>query len=109
MIEILKKSPDRIEAKCQVYGICGGCSFQHLSSENQISVKESWLKSAFMGQAKSAPKRWLDPLQVDSWGYRRKARLGVRYVAKKEKVLVGFRERKSSYICLLYTSPSPRD
>ena len=101
MIEILKKSPDRIEAKCEVYGVCGGCSFQHLSSENQISIKESWLKSAFMGQAKSEPKKWLDPLQVDSWGYRRKARLGVRYVAKKEKVLVGFRERKSSFITVM--------
>ena len=101
MIEILKKSPDRIEAKCQVYGICGGCSFQHLSSENQISVKESWLKSAFMGQAKSEPKEWLDPLQDSGWGYRRKARLGVRYVPKKEKVLVGFRERKSSFITVM--------
>ncbi len=99
--EILEPSPDRIGPKCEVYGVCGGCSFQHLSSENQIIAKQKWLQSAFMGQAKAEPKTWLDPLQVVSWGYRRKARLGVRYVEKKEKVLVGFRERKSSFITVM--------
>jgi len=101
VVEILTPSPDRIEPRCAVYGICGGCSFQHLSSENQINAKQTWLQSAFMGQAKTEPKEWLDPLQVTSWGYRRKARLGVRYVHKKEKVLVGFRERKSSFITVM--------
>jgi 23S rRNA (uracil1939-C5)-methyltransferase len=101
VVEILTSSPDRIEPKCAVYGICGGCSFQHLSSENQIKAKQTWLQNAFMGQAKTEPKAWLDPLQVTSWGYRRKARLGVRYVHKKEKVLVGFRERKSSFITVM--------
>ena len=101
IVEILEASPDRIESKCAVYGICGGCSFQHLSSENQINAKQSWLQSAFIGQAKAEPVEWLAPLQVTSWGYRRKARLGVRYVQKKEKVLVGFRERKSSFITVM--------
>jgi len=101
VVEVLTPSPDRIEPKCAVYGICGGCSFQHLSSKNQINAKQTWLQSAFMGQAKTEPKEWLDPLQVTSWGYRRKARLGVRYVHKKEKVLVGFRERKSSFITVM--------
>ena len=101
VVDILESSPDRIEPKCDVYGICGGCSFQHLSSKNQIIAKQSWLRSAFMSQAKIEPKKWLQPLQVESWGYRRKARLGVRYVAKKEKVLVGFRERKSSFITVM--------
>ena len=101
VVEILEPSPDRIEPKCAVYGICGGCSFQHLSSQHQISAKQGWLQSAFMGQAKVLPKEWLDPLQVESWGYRRKARLGVRYVNKKDKVLVGFRERKSSFITVM--------
>lgn len=101
VVEILTPSPDRIEPKCAVYGICGGCSFQHLSSKNQINAKQTWLQSAFIGQAKTEPKEWLEPLQVTSWGYRRKARLGVRYVHKKEKVLVGFRERKSSFITVM--------
>jgi len=101
IVEILKPSLDRIEPKCAVYGICGGCSFQHLSSEDQISAKQSWLQSAFKGQAKVLPKEWLDPLQLEGWGYRRKARLGVRYVNKKDKLLVGFRERKSSFITVM--------
>ena len=101
VVEVIEPSGDRIDPKCAVYGICGGCSFQHLSSLNQINAKHDWLQSAFMGQAKVQPKEWLEPLQVESWGYRRKARLGVRYVAKKEKVLVGFRERKSSFVTVM--------
>jgi 23S rRNA (uracil1939-C5)-methyltransferase len=96
--EVLKPAENRIAPKCEVFGVCGGCSFQHLSSEDQIGAKGEWLKDAFKGQAKIEPKHWLEPLQVQSWGYRRKARLGVRYVAKKEKVLVGFREKKSGFI-----------
>ena len=101
VIELIELSADRIEPKCSVYGTCGGCSFQHLTSLNQINAKNDWLQSAFMVQAKVQPKEWLEPLQVESWGYRRKARLGVRYVAKKEKVLVGFRERKSSFVTVM--------
>jgi len=98
VLEVLTASDKRIEPKCAVFGICGGCSFQHLSSEDQIEAKEEWLKDAFAGQAKTEPKTWLPPLQVQDWGYRRKARLGVRFVAKKDKVLVGFREKKSGWI-----------
>jgi len=101
IVEILQPSPDRIEPKCAVYGICGGCSFQHLSSQDQISAKQDWVQSAFKGQAKVLPKEWLDPLLLEGWGYRRKARLGVRYVNKKDKLLVGFRERKSSFITVM--------
>ena len=96
--EVLKPADNRITPKCEVFGLCGGCSFQHLSSEDQIEAKGKWLKDAFLGQAKVEPEQWLEPLQVQSWGYRRKARLGVRYVAKKGKVLVGFREKKSGFI-----------
>ncbi len=96
--EVLVASPKRITPKCAVFGICGGCSFQHLSSADQIDAKGKWLKDAFEQQAKTEPKNWLEPLQVQDWGYRRKARLGVRFVAKKDKVLVGFREKKSGWI-----------
>ncbi len=96
--EVIKAADNRITPKCEVFGVCGGCSFQHLSSKDQITAKGEWLKDAFLGQAKVEPEQWLTPLQVQNWGYRRKARLGVRYVAKKEKVLVGFREKKSGFI-----------
>lgn len=96
--KVLVASPKRMTPKCAVFGVCGGCSFQHLSSENQINAKQDWLKDAFGQQLKTQPKNWLAPLQIKSWGYRRKARLGVRFVAKKNKVLVGFRERKSNWV-----------
>lgn len=98
VLEVLTASDKRIQPKCAVFGICGGCSFQHLSSTDQIKVKEEWLKDALLRQAKTRPKTWLDPLQAQDWGYRRKARLGVRFVMKKNKVLVGFREKKSGWI-----------
>jgi 23S rRNA (uracil1939-C5)-methyltransferase len=98
VLEVLTPAPNRIEAKCKVFGLCGGCSFQHLSSEEQIKAKEIWLKEALLNQAKVKVESWLPPLQSESWGYRRKARLGVRFVTKKDKVLVGFREKKSGFI-----------
>jgi 23S rRNA (uracil1939-C5)-methyltransferase len=96
--EVLKSADNRITPKCAVFGICGGCSFQHLSSEDQIEAKGEWLKEAFLQQAKTEPKNWIAPLESQAWGYRRKARLGVRFVTKKDKVLVGFREKKSGWI-----------
>lgn len=97
VVEILEPSEERIKPECKVYELCGGCSFQHISSDRQITLKQNWLASLF--EAKNiSPLTWLEPLRDKPWLYRRKARLGVKYVYKKEKVLVGFREKKSSFI-----------
>ena len=95
--EILKVSKDRINPKCEFFEVCGGCSFQYISSDHQIDIKFNHLQSLFASHQVN-PMEWLKPLKVAEWGYRRKARLGVRYVKKKERVLVGFREKKSSFI-----------
>jgi 23S rRNA (uracil1939-C5)-methyltransferase len=95
--EILKVSEDRINPKCEFFEVCGGCSFQYISSDHQIDIKFNHLQSLFASHQVN-PMEWLKPLKVAEWGYRRKARLGVRYVKKKERVLVGFREKKSSFI-----------
>jgi 23S rRNA (uracil1939-C5)-methyltransferase len=100
-VEVLTKASQRIEAKCEVFGICGGCSLQYLSSEDQVLEKQKWLKDHMQQQAKIAPKTWLEPILSNPWQYRRKARLGVRYVEKKGTVLVGFREKKSSFITVM--------
>lgn len=101
LIEVLKPSPDRIEAKCKHYGVCGGCSFMHLSSEKQIEAKQQVLLDGLQHIGKVSVKEILDPVTTNPWGYRRKARLGVKYVFKKEKVLVGFRERGAPYLAEL--------
>ncbi|MFK5913090.1 MAG: 23S rRNA (uracil(1939)-C(5))-methyltransferase RlmD [Woeseiaceae bacterium] len=101
LVEVLEASPDRIEAKCQHYGLCGGCSFMHLSSEKQIEEKQKVLIDALQHIGKVEAEEILPPLTTHPWGYRRKARLGVKFVYKKEKVLVGFRERNAPYLAEL--------
>jgi 23S rRNA (uracil1939-C5)-methyltransferase len=98
-VTILKASPDRVEPRCAHFSICGGCSLQHQSPQAQIASKQQTLFDAFERIGKVQPERVLPPLTTDDpWGYRRKARLGVKYVHKKGKVLVGFRERGSGFL-----------
>ena len=101
VIEILEASPDRIEPKCKHYGVCGGCSFMHLSSEKQIEEKQKVLIDGLKHIGKVEASEILPPLTTNPWGYRRKGRLGVKFVYKKEKVLVGFRERAAPYLAEL--------
>ena len=98
LVEVLEASPDRIEAKCAHYGLCGGCSLQHLSSEDQIKHKQSVLLEQFEHIGGVQPEEVLPPLTSPIWGYRRKARLGAKHVPKKGGALVGFREKASPYI-----------
>lgn len=88
-------SPLRVKPKCKHYDVCGGCALQHLHIDEQIRVKERELVTHLKHIARIDIKETLPPLRSNSWGYRHKARLSVRYVEKKEKVLVGFRERLS--------------
>lgn len=98
---IITASEHRVEPACAHFGICGGCRLQHLDSGEQIKVKENVLLDNLRRVGKVEAKTLLPPLSGNQWGYRRKARLGVRYVHKKERVLVGFRERGSSYLAEL--------
>jgi len=97
--EIVKASPDRVQAKCEHYGVCGGCSLQHMAPAAQIASKESILIDNLEHIGKVKSQEILPPLLNENpWQYRRKARLGVKNVPKKGKVLVGFRERGNSFI-----------
>ncbi len=98
LIEVIEASPDRIEPECQHYGLCGGCSFMHLDSEKQLAEKQKVLLDGLEHIGKVSASEILPPLTTEPWAYRRKARLGVKYVFKKEKVLVGFREKNSPYL-----------
>lgn len=94
-------SPDRVAPVCPHFGICGGCSLQHLHPDAQIKFKQEVLASHFQHFGGLEPDEWLPPLRSTRTDYRRKARLGVRWVIKKDSMLVGFRERKSGYLAEL--------
>lgn len=98
-VNVLTRSEDRAEPLCPHYGVCGGCSFQHVASNAQIRIKQELLLEQFKRIGKvSVPELW-QPLTSEHWGYRRKARMGVKFVAKKNnRVLVGFRERRHPYL-----------
>jgi 23S rRNA (uracil1939-C5)-methyltransferase len=97
-IEILQASDDRVEAQCQFYDVCNGCTMMHLTPLKQIEFKQNTLKQNLLKMAKLQPEIWLDPLTAGSWHYRRRARLSVRWVIAKDKVLVGFREKEGRYV-----------
>ena len=97
-IEILQASPDRVEPPCPLAGVCGGCSLQHLSNEAQLRYKQQALAEQLRHFGAIEPRSWLPPLRAATLGYRRKARLGVRFVLKKERLLVGFREKHSNFL-----------
>lgn len=96
--EVLHAVEDRVEAKCQFFNVCNGCTMMHLAPEKQIEFKQNTLKQNLIKMAKLEPQKWLDPLTDSSWNYRRRARLSVRWVIAKDKVLVGFREKNGRYV-----------
>jgi len=102
-LEVIEPSPDRIEPRCPHFGQCGGCSLQHLDPQKQIEAKQNTLLQNLERIGKIKPEEVWDPLTGPLWGYRRKARLSVRYVHKKERVLVGFRERYGRFVADMQT------
>jgi 23S rRNA (uracil1939-C5)-methyltransferase len=106
---IRRESSQRVKPACPHFGLhagaCGGCKMQHLHPAAQIAVKQRVLEDNLLHLAKVVPERILRPLQGPAWGYRQRARLSVRHVAKKGAVLVGFHERKSRYVADMLQCP----
>ena len=98
LLEVLEQSADRIEPRCDAFGRCGGCALQHISEQQQQSIKFQTLKDNLERIGKVTPDAWLPPIVGPGWHYRRRARLGVKDVPGKGRVLVGFRERHAPYI-----------
>jgi 23S rRNA (uracil1939-C5)-methyltransferase len=99
---ILRASSSRREPPCPYFGTCGGCATQHADARTQVAAKQRWLEDnlARIGKlsGKDAPGAMLAPIYGEEWGYRHRARLSVRYVEGKGGALVGFRERRSTYV-----------
>ena len=95
---VIKPSAQRVTPRCRYFGTCGGCSMQHLDPVAQAAAKQRVLEDAFWHVGKVSADIILPAIHGPSWGYRYRARIGVRLVPKKGGILVGFHERRSSYI-----------
>ncbi len=98
VLEVEAASEQRVEPRCPHFGVCGGCSLQHMSAGRQITFKQDVLLELLAHVGRVQPETVLPPLQAGAWGYRRKARLAVKHVPAKGRVLVGFREKHSPYV-----------
>lgn len=111
LLEVLAPSPERVAPRCAHFGVCGGCVLQHFAPAAQLAAKEAELKSTLERVAHVEPGRWLAPISGPVWAYRRRARLGAKYVYRKGRVVVGFRERAAPYVadlagCEVLASPA---
>jgi len=97
-LEVLQSSADRVEAQCPHFGYCGACSLQHMSMDAQLARKQAILLQCLDETGHVEPASIYAPLSGPLWNYRRKARLSVRDVAAKKRVLVGFRERNGRFV-----------
>jgi 23S rRNA (uracil1939-C5)-methyltransferase len=95
---IYKSSAMRVQPKCSHFGVCGGCSMQHLDARAQVAVKQRILEDSLWHIGKVRAETILRPIYGQAWGYRERARLSVRHVIKKGKTLVGFHEKRSSFV-----------
>ncbi|MGB5720022.1 MAG: 23S rRNA (uracil(1939)-C(5))-methyltransferase RlmD [Woeseiaceae bacterium] len=98
LLEVIDASPDRIEARCEAFGRCGGCSLQHVTAEQQRAIKDQTLRDNLERIGKVEPDSWLPAMTGPEWNYRRRARLAVKHVPAKGRTLVGFRERHAPYV-----------
>ena len=96
--EVLQAAKERIAPACPYYSICGGCNLQHLDHNAQIIHKQEVLLKQLEYFGDVTPREILPPLTGPIWGYRKKARLSIRFVIKKDQLLVGFREKNGRFI-----------
>jgi 23S rRNA (uracil1939-C5)-methyltransferase len=102
MLQVQVASPDRVTPRCAHFGQCAGCVLQHLAEPRQIAAKQDVLFDNLQRIGHVQPTTVLEPLRDAAWGYRRKGRLSVRYVDKKERTVVGFREDNPRFVADLH-------
>jgi 23S rRNA (uracil1939-C5)-methyltransferase len=98
LLSVLVPSASRVVPRCAHFGVCGGCALQHMAPESQLAAKQTELQDNLERVGRASPQVWLEPLRGPVWNYRRRARVGVKYVTKKDRVVVGFRERLAPYV-----------
>ena len=103
LLEVIDHSLERIKPRCEYFTICGGCSLQHIRSDGQISFKQHAVLETMRRVGSVTPQQVYPPAVHKVWGYRRRARLAVKFVAKKGRALVGFRERNAPYVADMWS------
>ena len=98
VVRVERESSARVEPHCTFFDTCGGCSMQHIDARTQVAAKQRVLEDALWHIGRVRPETMLGPVHGLSWGYRNRARLSARFVPKKGGALVGFRERKSTFV-----------
>lgn len=101
LLTVLEPAAERVAPRCAHFGVCGGCALQHLDSAAQLVIKERQLRENLERVGRVEPREWLAPLTGPQWQYRRRARLGARFVHARGRSMVGFREHFSSHIAEL--------
>lgn len=96
--QVIKPTFMRVQPKCKHFGVCGGCSMQHMDARAQVAAKQRILEDNLWHIGKVKAQTILPPIYGQPWGYRQRARLSVRHVLKKGKTLVGFREKRGGYV-----------
>jgi 23S rRNA (uracil1939-C5)-methyltransferase len=97
-VTVLQAASGRRAPPCPWYESCGGCAIQHADARTQVAAKQRWLEDCLERIGKVRPETMLAPIYGEEWGYRRRARLSVRYVENKGGAMVGFRERRSTFV-----------
>lgn len=103
LVDIKRPSTARVEPRCPHFGICGGCAMQHMEASAQVAAKQRVLENSLWHIGRVRPEMILPPIQGTPWGYRHRARLAVRKVPGQGGMLIGFHERRSSYVANMET------
>lgn len=98
MVAVLEPSSGRRVPRCPYFGTCGGCATQHADARTQVAAKQRWLEDCLARIGKVKPEAMLPPIYGQEWNYRQRARLSARFVPKRGGALVGFRERRSTFV-----------
>ncbi len=98
VVRVLRGSAGRREPHCPHFGMCGGCATQHADLKTQMAAKQRWLEDCLQRIGKVRADTLLPIVYGEEWGYRHRARMSVRGMPPPRGALVGFHERKSSYV-----------
>ena len=101
LVTIVAGSASRVTPRCPHFGVCGGCSLQHFDARAQVAIKQRVLEDSLWHIGRVRPEVVLPAIYGPAWGYRHRARLTVRFVPKKGGALVGFHEKRSSYVAVM--------